>query len=103
MEQNQNKTQSISWDNVEKQLATEIIQGGRRESKAKDFAIVCMAIASAVIALGMALINYKNDEHWREMFGEYDFITQDGEGYNYYNSDIGGNVTNGATSSEEAE
>ena len=32
---------------------------------------------------------------WIYVFQSYDYVSQDGEGYNYYNSDVGGNVNNG--------
>lgn len=96
MQENEKK----SWEQVEKHLASEIIAGRERLSRAKDFFIVCLTVAVVATGLGMAVINYMNDRDWRELFASYDYVSQDGEGYNYYNSDIGGDVNNGTESTE---
>lgn len=84
-------------------LASEVLQSARRESKAKNIAIICMAIALIAIPAIMSITYYRNDERWRDFLSEYDIITQDGEGVNYYNSEIGGNVTYGTENNEEKE
>ena len=33
---------------------------------------------------------------WLWVFQSYDYVTQDGEGYNYFNREVGGDVYNGA-------
>lgn len=33
---------------------------------------------------------------WLYVFQSYDYVSQDGEGYNYYNKEIVGDVNNGA-------
>lgn len=84
-----------TWDS----LAMDIGRTLKGKEKAKDTGLVCMTIVSAgLIALSITLgiINYKNDCKWRELFSSYDFVSQDGNGQNYYNSEIGGNVNNGA-------
>lgn len=43
-----------------------------------------------------AQANERNNQRWLEYLSEYDFISQDGEGVNYFNSEISGNVTNGS-------
>lgn len=96
MQENEKK----SWEQVERHLASEIIAGRERLSRAKDFFIVCLTVAVVATGLGMAVINYMNDRDWRELFASYDYVSQDGEGYNYYNSDIGGDVNNGTESTE---
>lgn len=86
-------------------LAMEVLKQEQEKNKAgvigRNIAIVSLAIVSVIIAIGMAIINYRNDCDWRRIFSGYDFITQDGSGENYYNSDIGGNVSNGSEDSEK--
>ena len=84
------------WQIVEHSLASEIIAQRENVSKAKNLAIVCLSIGIVVIGLGMAAINYMNNREWRELFASYDYVSQDGNGYNYYNADIEGDVNNGA-------
>lgn len=84
-------------------LASEVIAWGHKVSKAKDFAIGCLVLGIIIVGIGMAIINYCNDRDWRELFSSYDYVSQDGEGYNYYNSGIGGNVENGSEDKETEE
>ena len=35
---------------------------------------------------------------WLYVFQSYDYVTQDGEGYNYFNREVGGDVYNGTDS-----
>lgn len=60
-----------------------------------------VAFVTLGFALGGALyhqinINYQNNKEWRELFGSYDYVSQDGNGENYYNSNVSGEVNNGA-------
>lgn len=80
-------------DNAEQNFATEVFREFKIHTR---FAICAMA---AVLAFG-AFLYYKNDVDWRELFNSYDYISQDGNGENYYNSNVSGEVNNGATSEE---
>lgn len=60
------------------------------------FASVAFAAVAALLAFQMN-INKENDREWRELFNSYDYISQDGNGENYYNSNVSGEVNNGAT------
>lgn len=79
-------------------FAMEILKQEQEKSKAKNVSIISLTVAVVIIAIGMALINYQNDKEWRELFDSYDFISQDGEGFNNVNSGTQGNLDN---SSEE--
>lgn len=63
------------------------------------FASVAFASMAALLAFQMN-INKENDREWRELFNSYDYISQDGNGENYYNSNVSGEVNNGATDQE---
>lgn len=52
-----------------------------------------------IIAIGFWAF-YANDERWRELFNSYDYISQDGNGENYYNSNVSGEVNNGTAGEE---
>ena len=107
MQKNDNTPKT--WEKIEKKhaemqsretLASEVIAWSQKVAKAKDFAIVCLTSGIVIIGIGMAIINYCNDRDWRELFSSYDYVSQDGQGYNYYNSGIGGNVNNGTEDPE---
>lgn len=75
-------------------FAMEILKQEQEKSKAKNISIISLTVAVVIIAIGMALINYQNDKEWRELFNSYDFISQDGEGFNNVNSGQQGNLDN---------
>lgn len=75
-------------------LAMEILKQEQEKSKAKNVGIIGLTVAVVIIAIGMAIINYQNDKEWRELFDSYDFISQDGEGFNNVNSGTQGNLDN---------
>lgn len=49
----------------------------------------------AVANYRYSLANERNNQRWIEYLSQYDFVTQDGDGYNYFNSDVDGDVING--------
>ena len=55
-----------------------------------------------VIILLIALLVGTNMA-WLWVFQSYDYVSQDGEGYNYFNREVGGDVYNGAESTGEEE
>lgn len=79
------------------------------EKAARQWVIfAAVAFATMLIGMGALLahqmnINRENEREWRELFGSYDYVSQDGNGQNYYNSGVGGNVNNGTTSEEADE
>lgn len=102
----------------------EIVQGTDKQRKEPNTAtaviyhvekaarqwVIFAAVAFTTMLIGMGAllahqmnINYKNDREWRELFSQYDYVSQDGNGQNYYNSGVGGNVNNGTTSEEADE
>lgn len=92
-------------------LAMEVLKQEQRKSKALIFGLTAGLIISGIstvttIVCGKAerenlvQTNYQNDCEWRKLFSEYDYISQDGNGENYYNSNVSGEVNNGATSEE---
>lgn len=68
--------ENSEWTKVTKLLAGEIISGSRRESKAKSFAIICLATAVVIISIGSAVVNYKNDREWRELITSYNYASE---------------------------
>ncbi len=96
---NNNETSADTTKITTEHLALEILKQEQTKSKAKDIGIISLTVAVVIIAIGMAIINYQNDKEWRELFNSYDYISQDGEGFNNVNSGTQGNLDN----SSEAE
>lgn len=96
MEQNKEKVVETTERPFSEHLAMEMIQNERAKHKAKDIAVVCLAVAVVVITISLSIINYINDVDWRSLFSSYDYVSQDGNGQNYYNSEIRGDVNNGS-------
>lgn len=91
---NNNETTTDNTNITTEHLAMEILKQEKEKSKAKNAGIIGLTVAVVIIAIGMAFINYQNDKEWRELFDSYDFISQDGEGFNNVNSGTQGNLDN---------
>lgn len=91
MQNNENVTEVKEREN----FATEIFHEFKIHSRIATIGLL------VVLAIGIIAF-YANDEKWRDLFSSYDYVSQDGEGENYCNNDIGGNVNNG-TADQEAE
>ena len=83
-------------------LATEIISmlGSQCTRLAKIVRDILIFAGFVVLCLAAANIRYsqaneRNNQRWIEYLSQYDFVSQDGDGYNYFNSDVGGDVVNG--------
>lgn len=126
MQENEKKTEDkerkLEWDDVldlfcniskihtNQTVASETIGELKRESKRKDFGMAVIGMFAGLVIAGLIFVNYsharaneRNNQRWIEYLSQYDFVTQDGEGYNYYNSDVGGDVVNGAESPQKEE
>ena len=83
--------------------ATEMILDEQKHSRAKNLGMVCITVLATVSVVGLLTVNHLNVREFVGFLSEYDFVTQDGKGQNYYNSDVGGNVVNGAADYEKEE
>lgn len=86
MEESNNKANNeevTTWDDAEK-LVTEVFRDNQRQSK-RWFVAFLITLAALVAT----------NTYWIYVFNSYEYVSQDGEGYNYYNSEIGGDVENG--------
>ena len=72
-----------SWNDAEK-FVSELVQDVQRQSK-RWFIAFLLSLAALVVT----------NTYWIYVFNSYEYVSQDGEGYNYYNSDIEGDITNG--------
>lgn len=72
-----------SWSDAEK-FVSELIQDIQRHAK-RWFAAFLVTLA--------ALIG--TNIYWIYVFNSYEYVSQDGEGYNYYNSEVEGDINNG--------
>ncbi len=109
MEQNKENITEVSRPTTE-HFAMEILKHEQDKSKAKNIGVIgltvgliSVSIATVVITVYLSNINYQNDRGWRELFSSYDYVSQDGEGQNYYNNGIGGNVNNGSEGKKAEE
>ena len=72
-----------TWKDAEK-FVSELISDMKAQSKRWFIAFITTLIA----LIGTNL-------YWIYEWNSYDYISQDGDGYNYYNSDIEGDISNG--------
>ena len=88
-------------------FATEIFRTFKADSKMVIIGLLILLAASSLtwaVAYyqndkAWATTYYQNDKEWRDLFSSYDYISQDGEGFNNVNSGTQGNLDN----SSEAE
>lgn len=73
-----------TWKDAEK-FVSELISDMKAQSKRWFTAFLVTLIA----LIGTNL-------YWIYEWNSYDYISQDGDGYNYYNSDVEGDITNGS-------
>ncbi len=96
MEQNKETTMQEQEPNISSSVIYHI------EKVSKRWVIFAsVAFATLGITLGGALlhqmnINQQNEKDWKELFSDYDFISQDGEGINNANYGEQGDLLNGA-------
>lgn len=70
------------------------------EKAARQWAIfAAVAFTTLIIGMGALLahqmnINYKNDREWRELFSQYDYVSQEGSGINSINTGEQGDLIN---------
>ena len=72
-----------SWSDAEK-FVSELIQDIQRQ--AKRWFIAFLVTLAALIGTSI---------YWIYVFNSYEYVSQDGEGYNYYNSEVEGDINNG--------
>lgn len=73
-------------------LATELLKELKVQTKRWFWAFV----------VTLALL-FASNMAWLYVFQSYDYVSQDGAGYNYFNSRVGGDVCNGTESESEAQ
>lgn len=88
-------------------LAMEILKNEMEKSRAKNIwilAILALAIlilvSGTIINIHLANVNQKNNKDWIELFGSYDYVSQDGEGINNINTGSQGDLNSVPASKE---
>lgn len=75
---------------VKENSATDVL--GALVKQLKTMWIVIVLLIILLVGTNMA---------WLYVFQSYDYVSQDGEGQNYYNHEVGGDVFNGAEGQSE--
>ena len=73
-----------TWNDAEK-FVSELIKDA--QAQAKLWFIAFIATLAALVGTNI---------YWIYQWNSYDYVSQDGDGYNYYNSDVEGDIDNGA-------
>lgn len=79
-------------DDSKKELVSEILADADKKDKRKNRVIAGLITAIVVLVF-----------YFIYQWTAYDYVSQDGEGYNYYNSDVEGDITNGTENQAEEE
>lgn len=78
--------------NEKENSATDVL--GALVKQLKTMWIVIVLLIILLVGTNMA---------WLWVFQSYDYVSQDGEGYNYFNRDVDGSVYNGSESENKEE
>lgn len=98
---NENITeQETNSQNQQENFATEIFRVFQRQSRVT---ITGLLLIIAVLVAVNAVAFVWNDHKWRQLFSEYDYISQNGEGINNISSGIQGDLNNFGSESEGQE
>ena len=81
---NEKETKKPSWEGIEQYFATQVID--QAKTSAKRWFIAWLITLAALIG---------TNAYWIHVLNSYEYVYQDGEGENYYNNEIGGDVENG--------
>lgn len=76
-----------------------------KENSATDVlsALVKQLKTMWIVIILLILLLVGTNMAWLYVFQSYDYVTQDGEGYNYYNKEVSGDVHNGTENTEQKE
>ena len=75
--------EKTTWESAGN-IVTELVNDMKAQSKRWFIAF----IVSLAALVGTNL-------YWIYQWNSYDYVSQDGDGYNYYNSDVDGDISNG--------
>ena len=75
----------LTWSDAEK-LVSELISDAR--AQAKRWFIAFLVTLAALFGTNV---------YWIHVLNSYEYVSQDGEGFNYYNSDVEGDIEKGTT------
>ena len=90
----------MSWKSFGESLASDILKSRENAIKAMRTGLICVTVLATVAVGGLIAANTIQNKRFVEYLSQYDFVSQDGEGYNYYNSNVGGDVVNGPENQE---
>lgn len=76
-----------------------------RENSATDVlgALVKQLKTMWIVIVLLIILLVGTNMAWLWVFQSYDYVSQDGEGYNYFNRDVDGSVYNGTESENKEE
>ena len=80
-----------TWNDAGK-MVSELIHDIKSQSK-RWFIAFLITLAALV----------GTNAYWIYQWNSYDYVSQDGDGYNYYNSDVEGDINNGPENQAEEE
>lgn len=94
------KNMSVTEGREQESVSMGVLHEIKKQSLIGLATTITVALIVGALCAYQMTINYRNDQEWRELFGSYDFVTQDGDGINSANYGEQGDLNNGATSAE---
>ena len=82
-----------------KELVSEMLSDTEKRDE-KNLRTIKALVISNIITVILLVVVVMYSLH---MWNSYDYVSQDGEGYNYYNEDVEGDILNGTADQEKEE
>lgn len=98
---NENENSNTAENKEQGGLSMDVLHEIKKQAWIGLLSTTLIALIVGALCAYQMTINYKNDISWKELFNSYDFVTQDGGGYNNVNTGEQGDVNNGAESKDK--
>ena len=82
-----------------KELVSEMLSDAEKRDEKNRRTIKALVISNIITVILLVVVVMYSLHMWNS----YDYVSQDGEGYNYYNEDVEGDILNGTTDQEKEE
>ena len=88
-----------NWEEVYKMIVSEMLSDAEKRDDKNRRTILLLVISNIITVILLVVVVMYSLHMWNS----YDYVSQDGEGYNYYNEDVEGDILNGTADQEKEE
>lgn len=82
-------------ENIADNFTMELFHEFKGQQKGRTIISATAIIGLVIVILVGIHAHQQSEKEWKDLFSSYDYVSQDGNGQNYYNADIVGDINNG--------